>query len=1343
MLTKLLKYCFCIVVVLGFSIQNSNSQIFNRVEDIAGLGILEENNGVAVADYDGDNDLDIFVVAKAKDNLDSSKTLSRLFRNNNDGSFTDVTEISGLTNLLSQEEGGGDWSGLEGQKSGASWGDYNNDGFPDLFLTYSFKVQLWRNLGNGTFVNLTSIAGFNTLNDCRNTGATWFDYNNDGLLDIYVSDWDECDSNQLFRNNGNNTFTDVTSNTGIQAQTGLASYTALPFDFNEDGFMDLYISNDLDEPNDLYINNGTSFANQAQNYGVNTMGDDMGITIGDYNKDGYFDLFVTAIDNNFLLTNNGDNTFTENADAFGLGNTLWAWGTHFSDFDLDGDEDLYVVNGYEFENRSAEPNFYFRNLHAQGQNNFEDASELLNLNEQTISVEAIDWDYDNDGDVDLYVTNNDEPSFLYENRTLDFDDVNPTLHWFKLELQGTTSNRDAVGTIVKLTTANDVLIRYKSGVGFLSQSLMPLHFGLDGTTEINEIEIQWPSGLIETYSNLSADVTMQAIEGQGISVLDVEPSQKIYGCTDSVSCSYNPEATLDDGSCTYLESQSIVGPTSVAFFSTQTYSYNIGANSTTVWSVVGGEILSGQGTNIVTIHWDLESTARISVVETDNQCSSLETSLDIDLNATDLPDNISVARLWNEALLEAIRGDFARPTVHARNLFHTSVAMYDIWAVYNKDNARPYLIGNDVHGFSSELLDFIPIDSAEESVNEAISYAMYRILSYRFQDSPGTESNQERIDLLMEKLGYDTNFTPVLYEFGNAAAFGNYVAQTIIDYGLQDGSREGTGFDNQFYEPVNQAYNLEIPNNPPMVDPNRWQPLGLDTFIDQGGNVVDGNVPEFLNPEWGNVNGFALQEEDVTVFNRDGDNYRVFHNPETPPQINTTVEDAESEQYKWGFSMVSVWQSHLDPADGVMWDISPGAIGNTDIENFPTDFSDYPSFYNFTEGGDIGTGHAINPKTSTSYAPNIVPRGDYARVLAEFWADGPDSETPPGHWFTILNYVNDHPEFEKRFQGEGDVLNGLEWDVKSYFILGGAMHDSAIAAWSVKGWYDYVRPISAIRYMGDEQGQSSDENLPNYSPSGFKLIPGYIELVELSDPLAGFFGQNIGKVKLYTWRGHDFIDDTETDTAGVGWILAEDWYPYQRPTFVTPPFAGYVSGHSTYSRAASEILTKLTGDPFFPGGIGEFIAKKDEFLVFEEGPSVDVVLQWATYRDASDQTSLSRIWGGIHPPADDLPGRFIGQKIADDTFDFALPYFQASENPSVIFEQKIYPNPTINQEFFITNTSSNDSIKLFGIGGRKIDTLDLNYNDNNGITQIRLNNAATGLYVLRVNGNSKMVVVSK
>ena len=227
--------------------------------------------------------------------------------------------------------------------------------------------------------------------------------------------------------------------------------------------------------------------------------------------------------------------------------------------------------------------------------------------------------------------------------------------------------------------------------------------------------------------------------------------------------------------------------------------------------------------------------------------------------------------------------------------------------------------------------------------------------------------------------------------------------------------------------------------------------------------------------------------------------------------------------------------------------------------------------------------------------------------------------------------------------------------------MGGAMHDSAITAWGIKGWYDYIRPISAIRYMA-ERGQSSDMSAIHYDPEGIQLIPGFIEQVQTGDSLAGSNEENVGKIKLYAWRGPDFVADPETDFAGVGWILAEEWWPYQRPSFVTPPFAGYISGHSTFSRSAAHVMTLLTGDEYFPGGIGEFTAEKNNFLVFEEGPSVDVVLQWATYKDASDQTSLSRIWGGIHPPADDIPGRRIGDIVGPEAFSWAERYFDGSIN---------------------------------------------------------------------------------
>lgn len=611
----------------------------------------------------------------------------------------------------------------------------------------------------------------------------------------------------------------------------------------------------------------------------------------------------------------------------------------------------------------------------------------------------------------------------------------------------------------------------------------------------------------------------------------------------------------------------------------------------------------------------------------------------------------SVGRSWNEILLDAIRNDFARPTVHARNLFHISAAMYDAWAVYSA-TAETYLLGKQLGGFNCSLDPFASPDDIHPAREQAISFAVYRLILHRFAASPGAVSILNDADDLMQQLGFNTADASLSYQGGSAAAMGNYIADCYINYGMQDGANEANDYANAFYVPANPKIEPELPGNPNIVDLDRWQPISLTLFIDQAGNVIS-DEPEFLSPEWGQVAPFALSDADKTTYQRDGFDYEVYFDPGPPPSYGGATAD----DYKWGFSLVAVWASHLDPGDGIMMDISPASIGN--IQQYPADISDYDQFYDYLNGGDASQGYTTNPVTGAAYAQQIVPRGDYARVLAEFWADGPDSETPPGHWFVILNEVNDHPDLVRQMAGQGPELGPLEWNVKSYFALGGAMHDAAIAAWGIKGWYDYVRPVSAIRAMAD-RGQSTDPLAASYSADGIPLVPGYIELVQAGDPLEGAAGENVGKIKLYSWRGPDYINDPIIDEAGVGWILAENWWPYQRPSFVTPPFAGYVSGHSTYSRAAAEVLTALTGSEYFPGGMSGFEIIANDFLVFEDGPSVDMTLQWAKYQDASDQCSLSRIWGGIHPPADDIPGRLIGAQIGPAAFSLAESYFDGT-----------------------------------------------------------------------------------
>ena len=681
--------------------------------------------------------------------------------------------------------------------------------------------------------------------------------------------------------------------------------------------------------------------------------------------------------------------------------------------------------------------------------------------------------------------------------------------------------------------------------------------------------------------------------------------------------------------------------------------------------------------------------------------------------------NRSIAREWNEQVLHAIRNDYARPTIHARNLFHTSIAIYDIWAVFN-NKASTFLLGKTVGNYRCNFDGFYIGQSIDEDQKTAMSYAVYRIMLHRFSNSPGIEEIYLSINNLMDELGYDKNMQSVDYHSGNAAALGNYMANQIIAFGMQDGSNEENEYANLFYEPLNENLNTDYGGNPNLTEPNHWQALTIEEFIDQSGNYFPGGAPEFLSPEWGKVIPFSIKEEDLTIHNSTDYSFWVYHDPGSPSFIQEG--DGINDPYKWGFALVSIWGSHLDPNDDVMIDVSPSSIGNISV--FPETFDEYKDFYNLEDGGDPSFGWNVNPSTGLPYEEQLVPRGDYTRVLAEFWADGPDSETPPGHWFTILNYVSDHPNLIKKFKGEGEVLEDLEWDVKSYFILSGAMHDSAIAAWGIKGYYDYIRPMSSIRYMSDK-GQSSDTTLLNYHPHGIPLVPGYIEIIGEGDPLEGEYLENIGKIKLFTWRGHDFIINADYDIAGVGWILAENWFPYQRPSFITPPFAGYVSGHSTFSRAAAEVLTLLTNDEYFPGGMGTFNVYKNDFLKFEVGPSVDFQLQWATYRDASDQTSLSRIWGGIHPPIDDIPGRIIGKKIGIDAFEFGENYFEKEEG----FESVIYPNPAGD---FINIQYGSDhqlNVEIYDLNGRKIVSNPIQFNNLNRF-RINVSNLIQGFYII-------------
>ena len=1237
-------YIFNFILIGLLSASVLEAQNFIPLDRFGAASEIQKANGISVVDYDGNGNLDVYIVASDAFDLENRLTWNRLLKNTN-GNFLDVTEQSGLL----ENQYNIDNSNAEmGVKMGASWGDFNNDGFPDLFLTNKGPDQLFKNKGDGTFEEITKVAGVGGCDKCYSSSALWWDYDSDGDLDLYVSDWQY--PNRMYKNVGNDQFIDVSVESGLNV--GLQTWTSLPIDINKDGFQDLYLMNDFAD-NDLFINNGDgTFIDRTVIYKLNDIGHGMGVDVCDIKNDGNFDIYLTNIWQehvNPFFVNQGS-FFKNEWSERGFENAGWGWGVRFFDMDHDMDEDLYLVNQKHF----LDENLDYNRLFIAENEKFKEVSETYAVNSFPDARGLEIFDFNKDGDLDMIFANWGANATLYSNNISDKG------NWIQIELEGTISNRNAFGAVLRAKIKDTSLHRLNHGANYLGQSIKPIHFGLADNEIIDELTIFWPSGRVEKIYDVAVNQFLKIKEGE-----QAEVFEETYG--------------------------TIPAP---------------------------------------------------------------------------LPDNLisgySVARKWNELLLESIRNDYARPTVHARNLFHTSMAMYDAWAVYDEE-AEPFFLGKTLGAYEC-LFNGIPsIENSLSAQEEALSYASYRLLTHRFENSPGAASMLQDYISLMKYLGYDPENRNMDYSTGSPAALGNYIANELIHFGLQDGSNEAKDYGNNYYTPSNPPLVVDNPGNPNITYPNKWQPLTLTTFIDQSGNVIEGSTPDFLSPEWGKVVPFALKKENITIRAKNGFHYWIYNDPGKPVEIMPDGVSGLDDPYKWGFVLVSIWSSHLDPNDGVMIDISPASIGNTDINNFPKTFKEYQSFYDLVEGGDIGKGHSINPITNEPYASEIVPRGDYARVLAEFWADGPNSETPPGHWFTILNYVSDHPLTEKKFSDKGDVLSNLEWDVKSYFALGGAMHDAAVTAWSIKGYYDYIRPISAIRYMASK-GQSTDTSLENFHSEGIPLIPNYIEVIKEGDLLAGENNEYVDEIKLYAWKGSRFIDNPDTDVAGVDWIRAMDWVPYQRPSFVTPPFAGYVSGHSTFSRAAAEVLSQLTGSNFFPGGMGTFDVEQNEFLVFEDGPSTSFKLQWATYQDASDQTSLSRIWGGIHPPIDDIPGRFLGETIGKSAFDLSESFFYEDldgdgyysyedlddNNKDVHDEQEtenkleyiIFPIPV---EDIMTLKIEYDGIltlSVFNIHGGLVLNKDVIVQNN--VCSIPLNNLIPGIYlVVYTNPNKGKIASAK
>lgn len=496
------------------------------------------SGGVGLIDYDNDGYLDIYLVNSLTVDMAKSKqkTRSALYHNNGNGTFTDVTEKAGVGDI--------------GWGMGVAIGDYDNDGFDDIYVTCLGPNHLLKNNGNGTFTDVTQKAG---VGDPRwSAGAAFVDYDNDGKLDLFVSNYVDFDVNHLpefgkdrtcqfkgipvqcgprglpgagdslYHNNGDGTFTDVSKKAGVSDPDGYYGLGVIASDFDGDGLVDIFVANDS-TPNFLYHNNGDgTFKEIGFNSGtaVNENGSEqgsMGVTLGDYNHDGRLDLFITNFDDDYntLYRNDGKGSFTDvsyAAKVAAVSLPYVGWGTKFFDYDNDGWIDLLVVNGHVYPQL---PTYRQRNFvhHNNRDGTFTEVGTQLGapFSEKHTARGAAFGDIDNDGDVDVIIGNLDGSPQLLRN---DGGNANNSV---LIKLIGSKSNRDGIGARVTVVAGDlNQIDEVHSGDSYISQSDLRLPFGLEKRTKIDLIEVHWPSGTVDKLANLNVNKILTIKEGQGL-----------------------------------------------------------------------------------------------------------------------------------------------------------------------------------------------------------------------------------------------------------------------------------------------------------------------------------------------------------------------------------------------------------------------------------------------------------------------------------------------------------------------------------------------------------------------------------------------------------------------------------------------------------------------------------------------------------------------------------------------------------------------------------------------------------------------------------------------------------
>jgi hypothetical protein len=536
----------------GSGAPQSSSVIFRDVTQKAGLHFTQNNgafgkkflpetlgSGVAFIDYDNDGWPDIFLV----NGMDwpghvQKHTTPKLYHNNHDGTFTDVTHKAGLD--------------VELYGMGTTIGDYDNDGYDDLFVTALGQSRLFHNNGNGTFTDVTEKAGLAGPRELS-TSAAWVDYDKDGHLDLIVGNYvrwtPETDlyctldgknksyctpesykgtSVRLWHNNGNGTFTDVTQKAGLGDPTSKTMGIAV-LDYDNDGWPDLLLSNDT-QPNKLYRNDGNgSFTEKGVIAGVAFSEDGvaragMGVDAADYDHSGLASVMITNFSNQMLSLyhNEGKGLFVDEAPQSSIGRATLltlGFGCFFFDYDLDGWPDIFIANGHidpeiqrvQANVKYAMPPHLFRNL---GKGKFEEVTSLMGpaFNAPRVGRGAAYADFDNNGRLGLLLSTNGGPAYLFRNEPQN----KPANRSLRLKLIGTKSNRDGIGAVVRLSTAGEPQTQMlRSGSSYLSSSELVLTFGLGQHDKAEAIEIRWPSGQVDHMSGVAAGQTIMVTEGKG------------------------------------------------------------------------------------------------------------------------------------------------------------------------------------------------------------------------------------------------------------------------------------------------------------------------------------------------------------------------------------------------------------------------------------------------------------------------------------------------------------------------------------------------------------------------------------------------------------------------------------------------------------------------------------------------------------------------------------------------------------------------------------------------------------------------------------------------------------